>query len=178
MRSFLDAKLMAKSLRDSLQDKGITISHGNSLEIVAQQFGFKDWNVLSAKVTAEQSGSSVRIQPAIPVFRMFDEAKAREFYVDYLGFSWDWEHRFHDNSPLYCQISRSDFRLHLSEHHGDASPGATAWVQLLGVDQYLAELRTRKYSFMNPGIEGMPWGREMEVIDPFGNRIRFCEQAE
>jgi hypothetical protein len=29
-----------------------------------------------------------------PILRSFDEAKAREFYIDYLGFSVDWEHRF------------------------------------------------------------------------------------
>ena len=30
---------------------------------------------------------------------------------------------------------------------------------------------------MRPGIEEVPWGKEMTVIDPFGNRIRFCESA-
>ena len=29
-----------------------------------------------------------------PILRIFDEAKAREFYVDFLGFKVDWEHRF------------------------------------------------------------------------------------
>ncbi|MGG2478234.1 glyoxalase superfamily protein, partial [Rhizobium sp. BR5] len=27
-----------------------------------------------------------------------------------------------------------------------------------------------------PGVEELPWGDVMEVTDPFGNRIRFCEQ--
>lgn len=30
----------------------------------------------------------------IPVLRVFDESKAREFYVDLLEFAVDWEHRF------------------------------------------------------------------------------------
>ncbi|MGD0192625.1 MAG: glyoxalase superfamily protein, partial [Rhizomicrobium sp.] len=60
----------------------------------------------------------------VPVFRMFDIAKAREFYVDYLGFSWDWEHRFDADAPLYAQVSRAGLRLHLSEHHGDGTPGS------------------------------------------------------
>ncbi|WP_418314221.1 glyoxalase superfamily protein [Phyllobacterium zundukense] len=25
-------------------------------------------------------------------------------------------------------------------------------------------------------IEEQPWGREVQVIDPFSNRISFCEQ--
>ena len=29
-----------------------------------------------------------------PILRIFDEAKAKEFYVDFLGFSVDWEHRY------------------------------------------------------------------------------------
>lgn len=36
----------------------------------------------------------------IPILRIFDEAKAREFYIDWLGFSVDWEHRFNSNTPL------------------------------------------------------------------------------
>jgi hypothetical protein len=39
----------------------------------------------------------------IPVLRIFDIAKAGEFYLDYLGFHIDWDHRFDDNAPLDCQ---------------------------------------------------------------------------
>jgi hypothetical protein len=60
---------------------------------------------------------------ATPILRIFDVAKAREFYVDYLGYAIDWEHRFERALPLYMQISRDDSTLHLSEHHGDGSPG-------------------------------------------------------
>ena len=41
-----------------------------------------------------------------PILRIFDEAKAKEFYVDFLGFKVDWEHRFEEGLPLYMQISR------------------------------------------------------------------------
>ena len=41
----------------------------------------------------------------IPIFRIFDVGKAKEFYVDYLGFTVDWEHHFEDNTPLYMQVS-------------------------------------------------------------------------
>ena len=36
----------------------------------------------------------MKFATAIPVLRIFDETKAREFYIDFLGFSLDWEHRF------------------------------------------------------------------------------------
>ena len=42
----------------------------------------------------------------IPIFRIFDVAKAHEFYLGYLGFKIDWEHRFEPGMPLYTQISR------------------------------------------------------------------------
>jgi uncharacterized glyoxalase superfamily protein PhnB len=55
----------------------------------------------------------------VPVLHIFDCAKAIEFYVDWLGFTIDWEHRFGDNSPLYTQVPKSCITLHLTEHHGD-----------------------------------------------------------
>lgn len=30
----------------------------------------------------------------VPILRMFDEAATREFYVEFLGFKIDFEHRF------------------------------------------------------------------------------------
>ena len=63
----------------------------------------------------------VQLDDAIPILRIFDEAKAREFYVDFLGFTIDWEHRFEPGLPLYMQVSKDDCILHLSEHHGDGT---------------------------------------------------------
>ena len=56
-----DAKTMAKSLRDALADRNVSLSHSTCLEIVARQFGFADWNTLSAKLPAEE-GRRVRPQ--------------------------------------------------------------------------------------------------------------------
>jgi len=58
----------------------------------------------------------------IPVLRMFDEAKAREFYCGFLGFTWGWEHRDH-NGPLYAGVTRGEVQVHLSEHRGDHRRG-------------------------------------------------------
>jgi len=116
---------------------------------------------------------------AIPLFRIFDVTKAREFYVGFLGFRVDWEHRFDETAPLYMQVSRDGLVLHLSEHHGDACPGSTVTVQTTGLDTYHREITAKGYRFMRPGIEVAPWNaRVMEVIDPFGNRLRFNEPVE
>ena len=47
----------------------------------------------------------------IPILRNFDEAKAREFYLGYLGFQVDWEHRFEPGMPLYMQTAPWNARL-------------------------------------------------------------------
>ncbi len=49
---------------------------------------------------------AVAFQKTIPLLRIFDVEKAKEFYVYYLGFSVDWEHHFEDNTPAYIQVSR------------------------------------------------------------------------
>lgn len=110
-----------------------------------------------------------------PVLRIFDAGKAHGFYCGFLGMSWDWEHRFHEHAPLYVQVSRAGLVLHLSEHHGDATPGSTVFVRMLGLSDFHAEIIARDYPFNRPGIETMPWGRMMTVIDPFMNTLRFNE---
>ena len=58
-----------------------------------------------------------------PVLRIFSLEKAREFYLDFLSFKVDWEHRFGPDFPIYMQVSRDGLSLHLSEHHGDGHAG-------------------------------------------------------
>ncbi|MBB3388893.1 putative glyoxalase superfamily protein PhnB [Rhizobium sp. BK275] len=177
MRDFRDAKLMAKTLRQALADRDISLTHSETLEIVARQFGFDQWNILSGKLDdAEGVRSPIGIEPPVPIFRIFSVEKAMEFYCGFLGFTLDWEHRFGENFPLYCQVSRENMQLHLSEHSGDASPGARAFVRVKDIRAYQAELAARNYRYMKPSIEEAPWGLEMGVIDPFNNRITFCQQ--
>jgi catechol 2,3-dioxygenase-like lactoylglutathione lyase family enzyme len=118
----------------------------------------------------------INLEKAIPVLRIFDEAKAREFYVDFLGFKVDWEHRFEPGMPLYMQVSRGDFLLHLTEHHGDACPGSAVFVRMSGIKEFHAELTAKKYGYAKPGLVNTPWKtREVSVKDPFGNRLSFNE---
>ena len=109
-----------------------------------------------------------------PILRIFDEAKAKEFYVDFLGFKVDWEHRFEPGLPLYMQISKDGCIIHLSEHHGDCSPGSAMRIETSELDAFQRELIAKKYKYARPGIGETPWGtRDMSVSDPFGNRLTF-----
>lgn len=121
---------------------------------------------------------SMNFAAPIPILRIFDEAKAREFYLGYLGFTSDWEHRFGDDFPLYTQISRGACLLHLSGHHGDCTPGAAVRIGVESADALLEEISKVGYRALRPGVEEMPWGmRELTLLDPFGNRIIFCSPA-
>lgn len=104
----------------------------------------------------------------IPVLRIFDVAKALEFYVDFLGFTLDWEHRYAPDLPLYAQVSRSGLVLHLSEHYGDGTPGSVVWVKTKNARALFAELRAKKAKFARPGDAD-----EASLTDPFGNVLRF-----
>jgi Glyoxalase superfamily protein len=119
----------------------------------------------------------MRVTQTAPVLRSFDAGVARAFYIDYLGFQVDWEHRFEPALPLYLQISRAGLVLHLSEHHGDASPGACVFIRMTGLTAFHAELVAKAYTGARPQIAVMDWGRQMTLTDPFMNRLRFCDDS-
>ncbi|WP_241778104.1 glyoxalase superfamily protein [Streptomyces sp. CT34] len=119
----------------------------------------------------------VVLQRPVPVFRIFDVAKAQDFYVGYLGCAVDWEHRFAPGMPLYTQVSRGALVLHLSEHHGDATPGSTVHTELTGVRTLHAELAAKDYPYQHPGLEEDEFGTSLTLTDPFGNRLRFNERG-
>ncbi len=169
------AKRMAKRLRSALAIRSIEIPHAVSLELVAAELGHRDWNTAAAKLQPA-AADGIDFQQAIPILRIFDVAKAREFYCDFLGFAVTMEQRHEPDLPLYMAVGRAGLELHLSEHHGDASPGSTAFVWMAGVREFHTELNAKRYGYGRPGINRQPWGDQMEVHDPFGNRIRFCQK--
>jgi hypothetical protein len=113
----------------------------------------------------------------VPILRMYDVAASIRFYIDYLGCSLDYQDGAGDR-PVYLQVSRDGMQLHLSSHHDDGTPGMAVLVAVRNIGALHAELHQRGYPFLNPGIGSGPEGvREMQVIDPASNRIRFYEPA-
>lgn len=129
----------------------------------------------STATTSANGGPNMAFSETCPILRIFDEEKARGFYVGWLGFKVDWEHRFTPEAPLYMQVSRAGLILHLSMHHGDASPGSTVFVRMKRIREFHEEVMNKDYQSNRPGLENEPWGLQFEVTDPFNNRIRFCE---
>jgi ribosomal-protein-alanine N-acetyltransferase len=116
------------------------------------------------------------LRPGVPILRIFDIARAKEFYIDWLGFTLDWEHRFHEDAPLYMQVSRDALVLHLSEHSGDGTPGSVVYVSARGVAALHEELLNKPYRYLRPGLgEGPVGGACINLLDPFGNVLRIEE---
>ena len=115
-----------------------------------------------------------------PILRIFDYDKALAFYKAWLGFRIDWEHR-PEGSPAYLQVALGDITLHLTEHHGDCSPGARVFIDdFQGLNAFHKKLLAKHYKYNNPAIETPgydPTAQEMTVIDPFGNRLTFVERG-
>jgi hypothetical protein len=169
------AKAAAHRLRADLAEQSITISHSAALELVAHQLGLRDWNTASAQLRRRQD-DAVGVGAPVPVLRVQRFEDVRSFYIDFLGFAVEWEHRFEPGMPLYVRMSRGDARLDLSEHHGDGTPGAVVWIPVADATQLHKELNRKYYLSMRPGLDDdAPGGPTIEVIDPSGNTLRFCE---
>ncbi len=170
------AKGMARALRADLAADGHAVTHSRALELVAHAHGLPDWNALAAAPpTPPAPRPAGGVGTAVPVLRVLDVATAYGFYRDVLGCRVDWEHRFDAGLPLYAQVSRDDLRLHLSEHPGDGASGAVLWVPVDDVAALAARVRERTGGRQRPGVDlDAPGGPTAEVLDPFGNRLRFC----
>jgi mannose-6-phosphate isomerase-like protein (cupin superfamily) len=99
-----------------------------------------------------------------PIFRVADADKAVSWYAR-LGFRKVSEHRFEPGLPAYVIIARDDLWLHLSEHTGDANPGGLAYLWVEDVDSIATDFGVE--------VDDNPWGRDLELRDPDGNRLRI-----
>jgi len=120
----------------------------------------------------------MKVDQTIPILRIFDVAKAEDFYLGFLGFNLDWKHQFEGVEPVYLQVSRDGLVLHLSEHHGDGTPGSVVYLCVTGLADFHREISSKGYGYMKPGIGDSGHGSiEVCVTDPFGNSLRINEQV-
>jgi hypothetical protein len=66
MRDFRDAKAMARILRAAFSAKGLKITIGQALELIAEMFGEADWNTLAAAIRAEGTARRNDASPSPP----------------------------------------------------------------------------------------------------------------
>ncbi|AQX05492.1 VOC family protein [Elizabethkingia meningoseptica] len=121
----------------------------------------------------------MKAEAVIPVLRMFDYQKAKEFYVDWLGFDILWEHTFDENFPVYMEVQRDNIKFHLSEHHGDGTPGTHVFIWCDEIESFHKEISVKNYKYNKPGLEKTFYGAlAFTVTDPFGNNIIFNQKLE
>lgn len=126
-------------------------------------------------------------EEAVPILRVADAEAAARWYAR-LGFAFGWEHRFEPGFPAFVEVHRGRVRLFLSEHEGDSHPSPATtlngrpsadglpcpdtlvYLRLNDIDAVAAE-------FGVP-VEEAPWGRELELRDPDGNRLRVGEPED
>ncbi|MFJ1730653.1 glyoxalase superfamily protein [Streptomyces sp. NPDC088254] len=102
-------------------------------------------------------------EEVVPILRVQDAAAAVDWYAR-LGFRQQWEHRFEPGLPVFTEVARGRVRLYLSEHEGDARPDTLLYLRVGDLDAVAAEFGVR--------AEETPWGRELRLTDPDGNRLR------
>ncbi len=181
MRTWLQSKAMAKSLRESLAAKNVALSHGECLDIVARQFGFGNWNILSAKIDIETREEEPARQPVnifqlLPVLLVASRAAARDFYVDVLGFRFDWGDE-DGGQAFYAQISRGELQMHVTTGNSGGRPLASqVYFRMTGIDAFCQEIGSRMGASQAPAIRDTNYdARELAIVDPFGNLLRFVE---
>jgi catechol 2,3-dioxygenase-like lactoylglutathione lyase family enzyme len=109
------------------------------------------------------------VEEAIPVLRV----TAAEFSASWyrrLGYEVEWEHRFEPGFPIFMSIARQgSARLFLSEHTGDAQPDGLVYLRVDDLEAVAREF--------DRAVVGQPWGREVHLVDPDGNRLRLGETS-
>lgn len=104
----------------------------------------------------------------VPILRVSDAAAAVGWYQR-LGFEKTFEHRFEPHLPAYVGLRREGAQIHLSEHTGDANPHGLVYVWVDDVESVATEFGV--------GVSTEPWGREVDLTDLDGNRLRIAVPA-
>ena len=110
------------------------------------------------------------MEEAIPVLRIADAVRAAAWYRR-LGYNQEWEHRFEPGFPAFVSISRKgEARIFLSEHTGDAVPEGLVYLRVREIEPIAVEFGVE--------IVEQPWGCEVHLVDPDGNRLRVSASAQ
>jgi len=115
-------------------------------------------------------------QLVTPQLRSTNWERSKQFYVDGLGFEVKWEHTFEPGFPVFAEVNLDGRGLFITEHRDDCQVGGAAYIILDDIDVFYQRIASRGVHVHEPPEEA-PWGvREMLVVDPDGNRLRFANQ--
>jgi catechol 2,3-dioxygenase-like lactoylglutathione lyase family enzyme len=106
------------------------------------------------------------VEEVVPVLYVEDAARAVSRYGR-LGFATEWGHQFESGFRWFISVARGQVRLCLSEHKGDARPDTLIHLYVENIDEVSEE-------FGIPVDEEGLAGRECDLVDPDGNRLRVA----
>jgi catechol 2,3-dioxygenase-like lactoylglutathione lyase family enzyme len=120
------------------------------------------------------------IQDAFPVLHISSIAASYEFYSQQLGFRLAFgappDGRLRD--PVYMGFVRDGGIVHVSSHAGDGVAGSAVYFLVDDVDALHAEFVKRRVP-IHLAPTDQTWGlREMYVLDPDKNSIRFGSRVK
>ncbi|WPR77751.1 glyoxalase superfamily protein [Algoriphagus sp. NG3] len=114
-------------------------------------------------------------QRVIPILKIVDVIRAKEFYVDMMGFEVEWEKKSDEKSSIYMILSYKHIILYFTDYDEVASE-SSVFIEFSGLKEYQGFLLERKAEYMIADLNMTPWeSLSMEVVDPFGNKLLFCE---
>ena len=111
MRDFRDAKAMAQTLREALNAKSVSLTHSESLELIAKILGCRDWNALAARIASSSATSAQETESPSPADNRSGQPARQKIAVataildDYIGF-----YQFND-SAVFTVTREADHLL-------------------------------------------------------------------
>ncbi len=115
-------------------------------------------------------------QRVVPALRITDYERSKSYYVAKLGFVVEWEHHFEAHLPVFMSVVRDEMRLYLSQHSGDCQVGGLVHFVIPDVDAWYEEFRERGAAVAEAPNNDLGF-RNMTVVDPDGNQLRFMEPS-
>ncbi|RLP86979.1 glyoxalase superfamily protein [Micromonospora sp. CV4] len=104
-----------------------------------------------------------------------DQDRARDFYVDVLGFDLIWDNPMGPDGGRWVQVAPpgAATALTLVTWFPTMAPGSLKGLVLEtdDLDADVARLRERGVDFADGGVRSAPWGRYATFDDPDGNGI-------
>ncbi|BCL76302.1 hypothetical protein JHS3_20380 [Jeongeupia sp. HS-3] len=126
MRTYRDAKLMAKSLRHALAEKNVELGHGECLDAIARLFECNNWNVLAARLEVEQSQP---VAENLPLPAGWSKAGSRpDLYT--MGIDETIRHHGQHPAVIRCTLSGEAGKFYKN------NPGFGTLMQMVKADAY------------------------------------------
>ena len=116
-------------------------------------------------------------QRVVPTFRITQYERSKAFYLDQLGFTLEWEHRFEPTFPVFMSVVLDGMRLYLSEHAGDCQVGGLVHFVVGDVDAMHRAFKERRVVITEAPNDDLGF-RNMTITDPDGNQLRFMEPSK